>query len=156
MRGERVKHTTVAARFGVAGDRGWAVKDEIAGEIRSAKRLADLLQCAARYVVEPSEVDTPTVEVTLPDGRVVHSDDPSVHGLLSEFLGRPVTLWPRVSATEPEHYLRREAIDEAEMRRHCCVDGSLPVGEGAVVKRRLRLVPSFDLSAFVGFRFPQQ
>jgi uncharacterized protein YcbX len=46
MRGERVEHTTVAARFGVAGDRGWAVNDEVVGEIRSAKRLADLLQCA--------------------------------------------------------------------------------------------------------------
>jgi uncharacterized protein YcbX len=117
MSGERVERTTVATRFGMAGDRGWAVKDEIVGEIRSAKRFAELLQCTARYVVEPSDVATPTVEITLPDGRMVRSDDPSVHALLTEFLGRPVTLWPRVSDTEPEHYLRREAIDEAEMRR---------------------------------------
>ncbi|MEO5842966.1 MAG: MOSC N-terminal beta barrel domain-containing protein [Acidimicrobiales bacterium] len=117
VRGERVERTTVAARFGVVGDRAWAVRDEIVGEIRSAKRIAELLQCAARYVVEPSDVATPTVEITLPDGRTVRSDDPSVHRLLSGFLGRPVTLWPRVSDTEPEHYPRREAIDEPEMRR---------------------------------------
>jgi uncharacterized protein YcbX len=117
MRGERVERSTVAPRFGMAGDRGWAVKDEAIGEIRSAKRLAELLQCAARYVVPPSDVANSIVEITLPDGRAVRSDDPSVDERLSEVIGQPITLWPRVSETEPEHYLRREAIDEAEMRR---------------------------------------
>jgi hypothetical protein len=39
---------------------------------------------------------------------------------------------------------------------HCCVDGSPRVSEGSVVKRGRRPVPSFDLSAFAGFRFPPE
>lgn len=117
MRGERVDGAVVAPRYGVAGDRGWAVRDETVGEIRSAKRLGALLQCAARYVDEPVGLDTPTVEITLPDGHTVRTDDPVVHSRLSEVLGRPVTVWPRVPASDTEHYRRREPIDQAEMRR---------------------------------------
>jgi IS6 family transposase len=42
------------------------------------------------------------------------------------------------------------------LARHCCVDGSHATGEGAVVNRRRRSVPSLDLSAFAGFRFPPE
>jgi IS6 family transposase len=38
----------------------------------------------------------------------------------------------------------------------CCVDGSYADGKGALVKRRRRLVPPFELSAFAGFRFPPE
>jgi IS6 family transposase len=40
--------------------------------------------------------------------------------------------------------------------RHCCVDGSHAVGEGPAVKRRHRPVPTFEFSAFAGFRFPPE
>ena len=46
-------------------------------------------------------------------------------------------------------------VDETDVKGHCCVDGSPPVSEGAVVKRRRRPVP-LDLSAFAGFRFPPE
>jgi uncharacterized protein YcbX len=117
MRGEPIQRATVTPRYGIAGDRGWAVRDETVGEIRSAKRLGALLQCAARYVVEPVSLDTPTTEITLPDGHAVRTDDPLVHSRLSAALGRPVTVWPRVPPSDPDHYRRREAIDLAEMRR---------------------------------------
>jgi uncharacterized protein YcbX len=117
MRGERVERAAVVSRYGVVGDRGWAVRDESVGEIRSAKRLGSLLECAARYVVEPVNADTPTVEISLPDGTTVRTDDPMVHERLSEVLGCGVTVWPRVPASDTEHYRRRDAIDEAEMRR---------------------------------------
>jgi IS6 family transposase len=38
----------------------------------------------------------------------------------------------------------------------CCVDGSYAEGKGALVKRNRRPVPSFELSAFAGFRFPPE
>jgi uncharacterized protein YcbX len=117
MRGERVGEAVVHAGIGIAGDRGWAVRDEEAGEIRSAKRVPALLQCIARYVTEPVGAATPAVAITLPDGSEVRSDDPDVHDVLSAVLGRRVTLWPRVAADRPEHFLRRDVLDAEEMRR---------------------------------------
>jgi IS6 family transposase len=48
------------------------------------------------------------------------------------------------------------AVRQPEAEGLCCVDGSHAIGEGAGVKRRRRSVPPFDLSAFVGFRFPPE
>lgn len=138
MRGERVDEVAVHAGIGIAGDRGWAVRDETVGEIRSAKRLPALLQCAARYVAEPVGVATPVVAITLPDGREVRSDDPQVHDALSDALGRPVTLWPRVAADDTAHFLRREVIDAAEMRRQYGLadDDPLPAPPPGAAPRR--------------------
>src|SRR5262249_49932403 len=52
---------------GLAGARGWAVRDEQAGEIRGAKKLPALLRCSARYVEEPGADGIPPVTITLPD-----------------------------------------------------------------------------------------
>src|SRR5512135_2757790 len=49
MAGERVATGTLTTR-GVVGDRGWAIKDEKAGEIRGAKKLPALMRCHAAYV----------------------------------------------------------------------------------------------------------
>lgn len=138
MRGERVGEAVVHAGLGIAGDRGWAVRDDAVGEIRSAKRWPALLQCAARYAVEPVGDATPTVVITLPDGREVSSDDPHVHEVLSTVLGRPVTLWPRVAADDTDHFLRRDVIDAAEMRRQYGLadDEPLPVLPPSAAPRR--------------------
>jgi uncharacterized protein YcbX len=138
MRGERVDQAVVHAGIGIAGDRGWAVRDEAVGEIRSAKRLPALLQCAARYVDEPIGAATPTVLITLPDGSEVRSDDPAVHDALSAALGRRVSLWPRVAASRPEHFLRRDVIDAGEMRRQYGLadDEPLPAPAAAARPRR--------------------
>ncbi len=127
MRGERVDEAVVHAGIGIAGDRGWAVRDETVGEIRSAKRVPALLQCAARYVTEPVGADTPTVAITLPDGSEVRSDDPAVHKVLSDVLGRRVTLWPRVEANRTEHFLRRDVLDAEEVRRQYGLAGDEPL-----------------------------
>ena len=138
MRGERVDEAVVHAGIGIAGDRGWAVRDEATLEIRSAKRLAALLHCAARYVTEPVGADTPAVAITLPDGDQVRSDDPAVHDVVSAALGRRVTLWPRVGADHPEHFLRRDQIDAEEMRRQYGLsdDEPLPAPPSAAPPRR--------------------
>ena len=87
MVGEQLAQTTIASN-GVPGDRGWALRDEAAGEIRGGKKLPGLMRCTARYLREPGEGDVPPVEITLPDGSSVPTDDPRAAARLSEFLGR--------------------------------------------------------------------
>lgn len=113
MVGEKLDQCRIGAR-GIAGDRGWAVRDERAGEIRGAKKLYDLLLCSARYLGEPGDDGVPAAEITLPDGERVRSDDPAVAERLSALLKRPVTLWPKQPADADAHY-RRAAPDDPDM-----------------------------------------
>ncbi len=116
MQGEQLESAQVSRTFGVSGDRGWAVRDEAIGEVRNAKRLHELTLCSARYIKEPTGIQIPPVEITLSDGVVVTSADDGVHAALSRDLGREVTLWPRVSSDNTEHYRRREELDWDEIR----------------------------------------
>ena len=87
MGGESLKSGQLGGG-GVHGDRGWALRDEQAGEIRGAKKLPDLLRCTARYLSEPTETTVPPAEITLPDGACMRSDDSGTALRLSELLGR--------------------------------------------------------------------
>ncbi|MFA9564187.1 MAG: MOSC domain-containing protein [Acidimicrobiales bacterium] len=107
MMGERQATGAVGA-LGLAGDRGWAVRDEERGGIRGAKKIAALMQLSARYVDEPDGV----VEITLPDGSSLTSDDPDRDERLSAALDHRVTLWPRRPATDLDHYRRGQADHE--------------------------------------------
>jgi hypothetical protein len=113
MAGERHERVVISLR-GIVGDRGWAVRDERAGEIRGAKKLPELLRCGARYVAEPSIDTVPPVAITFPDGAVVRSDDADVAERLTALVDRPVTLWPLQPATARDHY-RRAAPDNPDM-----------------------------------------
>ncbi len=113
MAGEQLQQCLLDAH-GVIGDRGWALRDERAGEIRGAKKLPDLLRCTARYVTEPVDDAIPSADITLPDGTRVRSDDVEAARKLSELLGRPVTLWPRQPASATSHY-RRSSPDNPDM-----------------------------------------
>jgi len=112
MGGERRERFRIGLR-GIVGDRGWAIRDERAGEIRGAKKLPALLGCAARYLAEPTEDAVPPAEITLPDDRRVRSDDPAAGAHLSALLDRPVTLWPLQPPSAREHY-RRAAPDNPD------------------------------------------
>jgi uncharacterized protein YcbX len=113
MAGERLEAASVGAR-GLYGDRGWALRDEQAGEIRGAKRSPALMLCAARYRGEPAAVGAPPhADIELPDGSQTSTDDPKVNGLLSDLLGRKVTLWPLRPASDRAHY--RRAIPAARV-----------------------------------------
>ena len=128
MRGERLQELQVLHTYGVPGDRGWALRDEEAGEIRGAKKITKLVQFAARYLAEPEGASTPPVEITFPDGVTVTSDDPGVEAALSVALDRQVTLWPRQPADALDHYRRVGTIDEADMRAQLALlpDDALP------------------------------
>src|SRR5215211_9354196 len=113
MAGERLEGSFVGAR-GLWGDRGWALRDEEAGEIRGAKISPALMLCAARYREEPAaEGAPPHADITLPDGAETSTDDPKINELLSDLVGRRVTLWPLRPATDLAHY--RRAIPAARV-----------------------------------------
>jgi hypothetical protein len=106
MAGERLDVCGVGAA-GLYGDRGWALRDEEAGEIRGAKISPRLMLCEARYREEPSaDSPPPHVDIKLPDGSHTASDAPDVNERLTELLGRRVTLWPLRPAEDRAHYRR--------------------------------------------------
>jgi uncharacterized protein YcbX len=117
MRGERLPSARIGLS-GILGDRGWAVRDEEAGEIRGAKKLPHLLRCEARYLEEPSVDRIPPAEILFPDGSTLRSDDPKAAARLSELLGRRVSL----SAVRPKEdvaYYERGKLEgdlETELR----------------------------------------
>ena len=105
MRGERLESCAIGDK-GLSGDRGWAVRDEMAGEIRGGRQIPRLLHCRARYQREPEAEPYPAALIELPDGRELASDDPAAATALSEWLERPVTVWPLRAPADAEHYRR--------------------------------------------------
>ncbi|MEP6569303.1 MAG: MOSC N-terminal beta barrel domain-containing protein [Acidobacteriota bacterium] len=105
MAGEKLSDCTVGT-LGLPGDRGWAVRDEEKSEIKTGTRIPLLMQCASRYLEEPSDENIPHVNITLPDGSIIASNDSKIDTKLSAVLGKRVKLWPRQPATNKEHYRR--------------------------------------------------
>ncbi len=104
MGGERLEAVGVTVG-GLPGDRGWAVRDEIRGGIRGAKKIPRLMRCKARYPLPPLQ-GRDLAEITLPDGSQVTTHDGDASERLSEALGHKVTLWPLRPAHDLEHYRR--------------------------------------------------
>ena len=125
MGGETLASAALGS-LGIAGDRGWALRDERAGEIRGAKKMPVLMRCQARYDEEPSGARVPAATMTLPDGSQLRTTDADVNARLSALVDRAVTLWPRQPPEQREHY-RRGLPDnpdfETELRQ---VLGRLP------------------------------
>ncbi len=109
MGGEQIDSAAID-QYGVAGDRGWAVREVDADETRSARQIPKLLQFAAAYADAPS-VDrrSPTVTITTPDDQQVSSAADDRDQRLSDILGRAVTLTPLHPADDLEHYRRAPA-----------------------------------------------
>ena len=105
MEGERIQ-TAELGPSGIPGDRAWAVRDERRGGIRGAKKIAELMRCKARFLVEPKEGEAPPAEITLPDRSKLSATDADANERLSKALGTPVTLWPLRPASDVEHYRR--------------------------------------------------
>jgi uncharacterized protein YcbX len=109
MVGELVPQAAIVDA-GMVGDRGWAVRDEVRGGIRGAKKIAGLMRLAARY----DDRAGGSITITLPDGSTVNSSDPEVNTVLSEALDHEVTLWPLQPADDLDHY-RRGASDSDDI-----------------------------------------
>lgn len=113
MAGERLSSAFVGLG-GIVGDRGWAVRDEEIGEISGAKRLPELMTCAARYLEEPREGFIPAAEILFPDGSTLRSDAPGAAKRLSELVGKRVSLSP-LQPRENTAYYRRAPRDPARL-----------------------------------------
>ena len=99
LQGERLDAVDVGPQ-GLAGDRQWALFDRSTGYGLTARRVPDLLFAAGRLRADGG------VEVVLPDGTVTTDD-----AVLSDWLGRPVTLRAAEAERGPRHY---ENPDEDE------------------------------------------
>lgn len=95
MQGEEVDEIVLGSG-GVIADRGYGFVDVETGRLVSAKhpkRFGALLGCTARYLSDPVPGEpTPPIEVTFPDGSVVHDDAAELAGRVSDLLGRDVRL----------------------------------------------------------------
>ena len=118
MMGELLDRATVGSQ-GLLGDRGWAVRDEVRGGIRGAKKIPALMQCQARYPQNPTAEHTGPAEITLPDGTTFLSNAPDAAGKLSRALDHQVSIWPIQPAENLDHYRRGKSTHanlEQELR----------------------------------------
>lgn len=95
MLGEALQTATIQPR-GVLGDRVYALQDVATGNIVSAKnprKWGKLFDLRASFV-EPSAIasSVPLVRITLLDGKTVTTTQPNGDAMLSDYLGREVTL----------------------------------------------------------------
>ena len=94
MMGEQLNAAEVTDR-GLLGDRRYALVDRETDKVASAKfprKWPTLFAHRATYVEPPAGEDLPPVRITLPDGRMIRSDDADIGQILSADLGREVAL----------------------------------------------------------------
>lgn len=102
---------------GLRGDRGWIVRDEVDGENKGVRQIPQLLQCQASYQYEPTAKQVPPVNIILPDGSSYSSTDSAIAKSLTQFLGRPVTLWPKQPKSNLRHYRLKKMMNSRELKR---------------------------------------
>jgi hypothetical protein len=105
MGGETLDTAQVTSR-GLLGDRVWAVRDEVRGGIRGAKKLPALMTLRARLTSAPDSIGSSPAEIQFPDGSRASTGDADINERLSEALHHPVTLWPLLPADAFDHYRR--------------------------------------------------
>jgi uncharacterized protein YcbX len=105
MSGEVLPEVELAAG-GLPGDRAWAVRDEVRGGIRGAKKIAALMTLRSRYAKPPGPEGSSPAEIVLPDGTIVETGAPDVNQRLSQAVGQDVSLWPLLPADALDHYRR--------------------------------------------------
>lgn len=125
----------VLGSLGLDGDRVWAVRDLDHGGIRGAKKIGNLMQLSARTTGRLDGHGHEVIEIGLPDGRTVTSDDANTDAMLSAALETNVRLEHLRPATDLDHY-RRGAPDSddflAELRGVFGRDESEPLPDFSV------------------------
>ena len=92
MMGEQLNASEVTDR-GLLGDRRYALVDRETDRSRARVREVADSHPGDIHVEAPASSDgLPAVRITLPDGRIVRSDDPDVDQVLSTDIGRDVAL----------------------------------------------------------------
>lgn len=112
MMGEEINACHITEK-GVYGDRSYGVIDQETGKLANAKnpkKWPNMFQYHAKYL-EPVyiEENIPPVQITLPSGETVRSDEDNVDEILSESFGRKVTLHnPSQQNVQFEGYVPKE------------------------------------------------
>lgn len=119
MMGEELNACDITSK-GVYGDRTYGVIDTETGKLANAKnpkKWPTMFQHRSSYV-SPVNISNglPPVQITLPNGEYIRSDDEQVHNRLSDSFNRDVTLrTPSTDTVEFEGYVPKE-IEELEDR----------------------------------------
>src|SRR5258708_18297470 len=140
--GEEANAKEVTTR-GLPGDRAYALVDQANSKVASAKnpsKWPHLFDFRAAFVIPPRPgMPLPAVRITLPDGRVLTTDQSEINQLLSQALQREVTLDAaehgqeegvasssptRLSANAAEYWPDMEGLDF----RDTVTDFALPEG----------------------------
>jgi uncharacterized protein YcbX len=127
MRGESIAAAAVT-QYGLAGDRTWALRETQYGGVMSARTWPAMLQLRASWTQDPNQnatADPPSpltdagarVRIELPDGAILHHDDPAAARALSAFIHRDVRLErvrrEPITPLEPEAIMRGDAMPPA-------------------------------------------
>lgn len=129
MMGEELNAAEVTDR-GLLGDRAYALRDPSNGKVVSAKnprKWAKLIDFRAAFAESPrAREKIPPVRITLPDGGLVTSEQRDLNKLLTDALGREVTL----TATAPETPSLEEYWPDMEglAHRETVTDEAMPAG----------------------------
>jgi len=102
MAGEQVEQCAINSN-GIEGDRVWALRDIVRQEIQSCKFRPELLMCTASSRVGQSDSH---VDISLPDGTILGSDDDSIHQSLSDLVGYKSSLESLQPITDLDFYRR--------------------------------------------------
>jgi uncharacterized protein len=129
MMGEELNATEVTQR-GLLGDRAYALGDPSNGKVASAKnpnKWAKLFDCRAALAEPPRLGEKmPPAWITLPDGTIVTSAQSDLNHILSNALGREVTL----ATTPPQTPSLEEYWPDMEglAHRETITDEAMPAG----------------------------
>jgi uncharacterized protein YcbX len=126
MMGETLNSTEVNQR-GLLYDRAFALMDATTHKVVSAKNPSKWPSLFAfRAALAPAGGNGAVVQIALPNGRTILSNDPNIESVLSEAVGRPVTfLNSAPTAAKLEEYWP----DMEELpNRDVVTDESLPAG----------------------------
>jgi uncharacterized protein YcbX len=77
---------------GAIGDRAYALRELVTGQIASAKKFAKLFEFRAAYDSPPVAGRMNPITITLPDSRKIHVEDPEAAETISAALGRKMKL----------------------------------------------------------------
>jgi uncharacterized protein YcbX len=139
MAGEILEATDLGPK-GIPGDRAWAVRDEVRGGIRGAKRFPQLMEMRSHYKTPPTGTDSVTAEIQFDDGSSASTSDTDINEKLSARIGSPVTLWPLLPGDALDHYRRGKPEREdmvAELRAIFGREGDEPLPDLSAFPKEL-------------------
>ena len=104
-------------RWGIPGDRAWAVKDEARNSMKGGKRFPELMAMKASFNSEPNAANpSPPLTIILPDDQTVSSTDSDINERLSTAIGASVSLWPLLPESQLDHYRREPTAPGTDVK----------------------------------------